>query len=370
MLHVLLLLLPLGRAVSSPVPAKPIAPPRRTHGAWSLSSFRDFVDARLGPPSCPVVWWALEGQLTSPTTGDVIAEVRGLEVVRCVGRGGLGGEKKKKGDGSAVAYAGLSTEGCLSSSPAGREVEAYATAVSRRAFLYLDPVTKQPMTSFRMSRRSKARDVPLPAPLVRVLTFALVVVKRRSSSTSQGEEQGQQQQSQQQDVTSSRVMTLVSERLAGGETVAVGGGTMRRRACCWLAGWLSHGFCVMMGGWCFMDCQVDSEGGPFLPPKRHQRWPVGGGKRLDLSLLTWPGSTRKKRRRHGEDEEEQGGPRAWLRGLVHLGPMRAAPAVREVREEGGPSSSLLVCLGEVLPLLHSKESRWCREGLAGWLAGC
>lgn len=114
-----------------------------------------------------------------------------------------------------------------------------------------------------------------------------------------------------------------------------------------------------------MDGQVDSEGGPFLPPKRHQRWPVGGGgKRLDLSLLTWPGSTR-KRRRHGE----QGGARAWLRGLVHLGPMRAAPAVREVRE-GGPSSSLLVCLGELRPLLHRKESRWCREGLAGWLAGC
>lgn len=246
-LHVLLLLLPRGRAVSSPVPAKPIAPPRRTHGAWSLSSFRDFVDARLGPPSCPVVWWALEGQLTSPTTGDVIAEVRGLEVVRCVGRGGLGGKKKKKGDGSAVAYAGLSTEGCLSSSSAGREVEAYATAVSRRAFLYLDPVTKQPMTSFRMSRRSKARDVPLPPPLVRVLTFALVSKKRRSSS--QGGEQGQQQQrQQQQDVTSSRVMTLVSERLAGGETVAVGGGTRRRRAC-WLAGWLAQPWLLCDDGW-------------------------------------------------------------------------------------------------------------------------
>lgn len=116
------------------------------------------------------MWWSLEGQLTSPLTGDVIADLRGVEVSKCIGRGnGHAANGKPRNrllgrGGPKLAYEGLATADLLH----GVEVLSYATVLTRKTFVYLDPRTGEVMRSFRMSARSRPKDVPPPPPMMQV----------------------------------------------------------------------------------------------------------------------------------------------------------------------------------------------------------
>ena len=147
-----------GAASTSP-PAAPRVKPK-----WNPDSFRTFLWARTGSGPAPV-YWALEGQLSNPFNGEVIAQVRGLEVTRCVGLSVKKGKKDAKPVGKGRLMASKALE--------AKKLWASATILSTKTFLYLDPRTGEPMTSFQPTPRSKPKPVPQAPPSLQAITYAL-----------------------------------------------------------------------------------------------------------------------------------------------------------------------------------------------------
>lgn len=326
--------------------------PSVTLSRWDLKSFHAFVKGRTGgicsaPVSLPTanVYWVLHGQLSNPFTGDVIAEVRGIEVVRFVGyvqapgqqRGNICGSHPAVDLPKSQSHAMPGTRMCLQlkdSQPkvteTGEEKRhadiqtaslqrwcALATSVSAKTFRYFEPCTGRPLLRFRPGPRAKVRTVPAAITTKQVITYAL---------------------------SHSGSLHLVAESLNGGlvavQNEAAGPvlGSQKRK-------------CIL----CF----------PPKPPKK-----------FELSLLMWPGSKRGNRdysRNEGNASEERkvdGSRRGFpWRSLVQFGTSSAQPACRE----------LYALTTEPLPKQHGRRPRmkylrygeaphWCGAGRVCHLA--
>lgn len=294
-------------------------PPPPSPSKWDLKAFQAFVEARTGgtcaapaaSASSPTVYWVLQGQLSNPFTGDVIANVRGLEVVRLLGCVQAAEIPKRSKDDQALAITPLppsvshalpGTRKCLhlpepqttnkeakktkaSSSvalPKKQPWRAVATAISAKTFRYFEPRTNQPLLTFRPGPRAKPRVVPPTITTTQAVSYAL---------------------------SRSGHLHLIAESVTGG-LLAV----------------------------------QDQGAGPVFKTKRSKFlslfFPMPAPKTFELSLLMWPGSKRNNRGESnnnaaaGEDGSSGGGGGGgggfpWS-SIVQFGASSAQPACREL----------------------------------------
>ena len=296
-------------------------PPPPSPSKWDIKAFQAFVKARTGgtcaasaaPASSPTVYWVLQGQLSNPFTGDVIANVRGLEVVRLLGCVQTAEIPQRSKNDQALAIAPLppsvshvlpGTRKCLhlpepqttskkvkkakvSSStalPKKQPWRAVATTVSAKTFRYFEPRTNQPLLTFRPGPRAKPRVVPPAITTTQAVSYAL---------------------------SRSGHLHLVAESVTGG-LLAV----------------------------------QDQGAGPVFKTKRSKFlslfFPMPAPKTFELSLLMWPGSKRSNRGESsgssaaaGEDGSGGGGGGGGGRvfpwsSIVQFGASSAQPACREL----------------------------------------
>jgi len=297
-------------------------PPPPTPSKWDLKAFQAFVKARTGgacaasaasasSTSSPTVYWVLQGQLSNPFTGDVIANVRGLEVVRLLGCVQAAEIPKRRKDAQALAITPLppsvshvlpGTRKCLhlpepqainkkkanktkaSSSvalPKKQPWHAVATTISAKTFRYFEPRTNQPLLTFRPGPRAKPRVVTPAITTTQAVSYAL---------------------------SRSGHLHLVAESVTGG-LLAV----------------------------------QDQGAGPVFKTKRSKFlslfFPMPAPKTFELSLLMWPGSKRSNRAdsnsNAGAEEDGSGGGGGGGGGfpwssIVQFGASSAQPACREL----------------------------------------
>ncbi len=299
---------------------EPPAPPSRS--TWDLKAFQAFVYARTGgmcaalagsasSTSSPTVYWVLQGQLSNPFTGDVIANVRGLEVLHLLEFAQAADNPKRRKDQTlaiaplppSVSHALPGTRKCLhlpeppadnskkakaaaktkasSSVPLSKKQQwrAVATAISAKTFRYFEPLTNQPLLTFRPGPRAKPRQVPFTVTTTQAVSYAL---------------------------SRSGHLHLVAESVTGG----------------------------------LMAVQ-DQGVGPVFKAKRSKFlslfFPMPAPKTFELSLLMWPGSKRGNHRVSSdssssngvEDGGSGGGGFPWS-SIVQFGASSAQPACREL----------------------------------------
>lgn len=228
-------------------------------------------------------YWLLQGHLSNPFTGDVIAAIRGVEVVRLVGGGpapclALEGTKKALQLSSPPSAAGDAA-----GSPTS-QWRALASTLSAKSFRYFHPLTEQPLLTFRPSPRAKPRAVPTAVTSVQAVTYAL---------SRQGH------------------LQLVGESVSGGLLSVRDEGKGSAEA----------GSGSSTGGKKKKALLPWSWPPPFLrsPPRR-----------FELSLLMWPGSKQQQKRPQGTEEGGGGGWGIPLSSLVQFGASSSQPPCREL----------------------------------------
>jgi hypothetical protein len=118
---------------------------------WTAGAFWDFVKARSGLTRQPV-YWASEGRLTNPLTGDVIALVQGLEVVRPLARSRRAGViADLEAARGLKAFQELEAKGTW---------EAAAIVLATKVFVYVDPASGKPLDVYRPRRRGRGTRLP------------------------------------------------------------------------------------------------------------------------------------------------------------------------------------------------------------------
>ncbi len=271
-------------------------------GRWDLRAFQSFLQARTGtsghcPPSLArECYWVMQGQLSNPFTGDVIAAVRGVEVVKLVGSGALPcqalpGTKKAlqlSGSGSGTrADAGAGAGADAGAGPG--QWRAVACVLSAKSFRYFHPLTGQPLRTFRPSPRAKPRAVPPALTSLQAVTYALSRhghLQLVSESVNGG------------------LLSVRDEGKGPGAAPAPAGGAggnggnPQRRLVPW--------------SW------------PSLPLLLRR-----APRRFELSLLMWPGS-KQKPQRGGEDKDGGGLAGIPWSSLVQFGASSSQPACREL----------------------------------------
>ncbi|KAM3575367.1 hypothetical protein VYU27_002714 [Nannochloropsis oceanica] len=334
----------------------PATPSRST---WDIKTFHAFVKARTGgmcaalagpasSTSSPTVYWVLRGQLSNPFTGDVIANVRGLEVLYLLGytqapdipkiskyqtlaiaplppsvSHALPGTRKclhlpePQADNSNKAKA--ETKANASSSVSKKQPWcAVATTISAKTFRYFEPLTNQPLLTFRPGPRAKPRQVPLAVTTTQAVSYVL---------------------------SRSGHLHLVAESVTGG----------------------------------LMAVQ-DQGAGPVCKAKRSKLlslfFPMPAPKTFELSLLMWPGS---KRSNHGmssgssgsngvEDGGGGGGGFPWG-SIIQFGASSAQPACRELYAlSTEPASKQQGRRPRMKYLRYGEAPHWCGAGRVCHLA--
>ncbi len=285
---------------TKPEPAAPAAA-----GSWDLRAFHAFLKVRTGgghghawgsrrptPAAGSPVYWVLHGQLSNPFTGDVIAEVRGLEVLRllsCVEATATTAAAETKTQARRLlqqlppspAHQLPGTAQCLHlTSTATSPWRAVATTLSAKTFKYFHPATGQPLLTFRPNPRAKPRVVPKGVSSLQAVSYAL---------STKGH------------------LHLVGEAVSGGLVAVQDQGTGP------------------------VDTRKQKGGA-----KVWALWPAGTPKTFELSLLMWPGSKRRNRGRDAgaNDGKENGGLLIgggfpWS-SIVQFGASSAQPPCREL----------------------------------------
>lgn len=266
------------------------------------------ISGQRAPALARECYWVLHGQLSNPFTGDVIAAVRGVEVVRLAGSSALPcqalpGTKKalQLAPHHTTTTAGSSSSSSGGANPSHNQWRAVASVLSAKSFRYFHPLTGQPLLTFRPSPRAKPRAVPAAVRSLQAVTYAL---SRRGH------------------------LHLVSESVSGGLLAVRDEGKGAGAAAVAPAATAASGKRRLVVPWSW-------------PPPFLRRAP----RRFELSLLMWPGSKQRPERRRGRASEEEGEGEAEASGggggwggltsipwssLVQLGASSSQPPCREL----------------------------------------
>lgn len=156
-----------------------ISSPSSTAG-WSPADFANWCSTKMGPTPGQSIRWAITGELFEYPTGKLLATVIGVDMARRV-VGDCVGDQTGDGTGDKENATSLtSTAGTVGTADNTTNQTQTVTQLSRKLMLFLDPTSKEIITTF-----AGRKVVPAAFPY-QLVTYSLIDVGTGNTHTNLG----------------------------------------------------------------------------------------------------------------------------------------------------------------------------------------